>query len=69
MQDFAFARKYVVLNVQPVHGGDVRFDDGVRNQMPQFGEFALAGFDGVQRFGSPCKRLRMVFVVGSKYRA
>ena len=38
--------------------------DGVGHEMRQFGQFARARFDGMQRFGAPGQRFGMVLVIG-----
>ena len=68
VQDLALARQHVVLDVQPQHGLQVRLDDGIGHQVRQFGDFALARLDGVQRGAAPGQRFGMVLVVARRVR-
>ena len=62
VEDFAFARQDVVFDVEAEHGGEVRLNDGVGDEVGEFGKLALAGLDGVQGLLAPGEGFGLVLV-------
>src|SRR5271168_530021 len=52
MQDFALAREQIVVDAQARHSAQMKCDDGVGYHFGDFGLFAAALFDSVQRFSA-----------------
>ena len=63
VQNLAFARQHIVLDIEAQHRRQMRIDDGVGDQMREFRQFARAGFDRMQRLRAPRERFGMVLVV------
>ena len=53
VENFTFAGQDIVFDIETEHGFQVRFDDGVGDDVTKFGEIALTGFDGVEGIGAP----------------
>jgi hypothetical protein len=64
VENFTFARQHIVLHVEAEHGGEVRFHNGIGHQVSQFGQFARAGFDRVQRGLAPLHAFGVILVIG-----
>ena len=62
VEDFAFAGQHVVDDAKAEHGFEVAGDDGIRDNGGEFGQFAFAGFDCVERLRPPFHQ--GFFVVG-----
>ena len=59
VQDFAFARKEIVFNVEPVHGLEMSAQHRNRNQFRDSGSLGRAVFNGMQRLQTD---LQILFV-------
>ena len=68
VQDLALTGQHVVNDAETPHGGEMAADDGLRYERGEAIELALAGFDGVEGFGAPGQRLRIVLVPGTHAR-
>ena len=64
MQNLAFARENVIVDVQPQHRFQMRANDGVGDDVRHFRDRARAGFNGVQRLTAPVQRLFVGRVIG-----